>query len=90
MHPAAAAAAFPPAAAGRQARTVRAAPRPAGRNLGPVAEANLFSRVARIFKSYANAAGAGPAGGATLVFSVLRPPGERQLPSAVLAKRNWQ
>ena len=51
----------PPAAspaAGRQARTVRAAPRPAGRNLGPVAEANLFGRVARIFKSYANAAGA--------------------------------
>lgn len=57
-HPAAAAAAFPAAAAGRQARTLRAAPRPAGRNLGPVAEANLFSRVARIFKSYANAAGA--------------------------------
>ncbi|KAI7839719.1 hypothetical protein COHA_006523 [Chlorella ohadii] len=47
---------FRSSVAGRQARTVRAAPRPAGRNLGPVAEANLFSRVARIFKSYANAA----------------------------------
>ncbi|PRW58837.1 putative membrane-associated 30 kDa chloroplastic [Chlorella sorokiniana] len=47
---------FRSAVAGRQARTLRAAPRPAGRSLGPVAEANLFSRVARIFKSYANAA----------------------------------
>jgi phage shock protein A len=33
----------------------RAAPaRPVGRNLSVKAEANLFSRVARIFKSYAN------------------------------------
>ncbi|EFN51740.1 hypothetical protein CHLNCDRAFT_59172 [Chlorella variabilis] len=41
------------AVAGRQ---LAAAPRSSGRSLGLVAEANLFSRVARIFKSYANSA----------------------------------
>lgn len=45
----------PPTAAAAAGRHLRVAPRASGR---PVVEANLFSRVTRIFKSYANAAGA--------------------------------
>lgn len=47
-----------PLAHHRAVRNARAvALRSAGRTAAPLTEANLFSRVARIFKSYANAAG---------------------------------
>lgn len=64
-----------PSPAGRRA----AAARPVGRDLTVRAEGNLFSRVARIFKSYANAAGVRRGGSACraapLLLSYGRAPG---------------